>query len=89
MYRVGFLGWKWAAFFGLPLLLRIEIVRDENAHVFIATSPDLAGLVAEEKTLEDLFKSVRECTDMLLEEKLKRPAKNRTVTAWTGEYLPA
>ena len=89
MYRVGFPGWKWAARLGVPLLLRVEVMRDDEAQVFVATSPDLRGLVAEAPTLDALFRSVYDCTDMLLEESLKSPPKRRPLAAWSGELLPA
>lgn len=89
MYRVGFPGWKLAARLNVPLLLRIDVVRDREAGVFVATSPDLRGLVAEASSTEELFKEVYGCVDMLMAEQLKRPPKNRPVAAWTGEFLPA
>ena len=44
MYR---LGWPCAAFFaemGVPLLIKVEIIHDNEANVYVATSPDLKGL---------------------------------------------
>jgi predicted RNase H-like HicB family nuclease len=87
MYRVGFPGWKIAARFGVPLLLRVEVMRDAEVGVFIATSPDLRGLVAEANTLEDLFRAVYDCADMLLEDHLKTPPKRKPLAAWSGELL--
>ena len=58
MYRVGFPGWKIAARFNVPLLLKIEVAHDKKANVIIATSPDLAGLVVETKTIDQLFPEV-------------------------------
>lgn len=58
MYRIGFPGWKIAARLGVRLLLRVEDVRDDVAGVFVATCPDLPGLVAEAKTANELIQSV-------------------------------
>ncbi len=58
MYR---LGWPCAAFFaslGMPLLIKVEIIHDNEANVYIATSPDLKGLVVEAETLDELEKEV-------------------------------
>ena len=48
-YRVGFPLWKVAARLGAPIHVRIEIIWDEDANVFVATSPDVRGLVVEAK----------------------------------------
>lgn len=58
MYRIGFPGWKIAARLEVRLLLRVEDVRDDVAGVFVATCPDLPGLVAEAKTANELIQSV-------------------------------
>ncbi|WCN00448.1 DUF1902 domain-containing protein [Acidovorax sp. GBBC 1281] len=89
MYRVGFPGWKVAARLGIPLLVRVEVVEDRQAGVFVATSPDLQGLVVEAPSVGELLKSLYECTDMLLEETLQKPLKKRPVAAWDGAVLPA
>lgn len=44
MYR---LGWPFSAFFskiGMPLLIKVEIIHDDEANVYVATSSDLKGL---------------------------------------------
>lgn len=89
MYMVGFPGWKIAARFNIPLLLRVHVERDHEANVLVATSPDLRGLVVEAKTREELVEEVFSCVDMLLCEQLKRPLKNRPAAAWTDELLAA
>lgn len=89
MYRVGFPGWKLAARLGVPLLLRVEVMHDDAAGVFVATSPDLRGLVAEAPTIDGLFRAVYDCTDMLLEDCLKVPPKRKPLAAWSGEFLAA
>ena len=42
--------WK----FGIPTLIKLEVIRDEEADVFVGTSPDLRGLVVEADTLESI-----------------------------------
>ncbi|MBL6986062.1 MAG: DUF1902 domain-containing protein [Methylobacter sp.] len=58
MYR---LGWPCATLFakmGIPLLIKVEIIHDNEADVYVATSPDLKGLVVEAETLDELEKEV-------------------------------
>lgn len=89
MYRVGFPFWKLLARLGVPMLLRVEVLHDKEAGVFVARSPDLHGLVAEAASAEELFPAVYECADMLLEEALKQPPKAKTMAAWSGDFSPA
>lgn len=89
MYRVGFPGWKIAARFNVPLLLRIVVIEDKEAGVFVATSPDLEGLVVEVPTMDQMFKEVYSCVEMLLAEQLKSPPKTRPMAAWSGDVCPA
>jgi predicted RNase H-like HicB family nuclease len=89
MYRIGFPGWKWAARFGVPLFLTVNVIRDNQAGVYVATSPDLKGLVAEGKSKEDVITAVYDCTDLLLEHELHHQPKKKTFAAWTGEVLAA
>ena len=87
MYRVGFPFWKVAARLNVPLLLRIDVMHDAEAGVFIATSPDLQGLVVEAKDQGTLVAEVYGCVDMLMQEQLKRPPKTRPAAAWTGDFV--
>ncbi len=66
MYR---LGWPCATFFaemGMPLLIKVEIIYDNEANVYVATSLDLKGLVVEAETLDELEKEVWELVPELL-----------------------
>ena len=66
MYR---LGWPCATFFaemGVSLLIKVEIIHDNEAKVYVATSPDLKGLVVEAETLDELEKEVWELVLKLL-----------------------
>jgi len=66
MYR---LGWYFAtllAKMGMPLLIKVEIIHDDEANVYVATSSDLKGLVVEAQTLDELEKEVFELVPELL-----------------------
>ena len=75
MYPVGAPFWKLAARAGVPMKFRVDLRRDEDAGVFIATSPALRGLVVESESMDDLFKDLQDCVDMLLHEQLKTQPK--------------
>lgn len=89
MYRVGFPGWKLAARVGIPVIFRVEVMHDLEADVFVATSPDLHGLVAEAKTKDELIDAVYDCVSMLMEELLKKQPKAKPLAAWSGDLLAA
>jgi predicted RNase H-like HicB family nuclease len=79
MYRVGLPLWKTAARMGWTLQVRVEAMKDEEAGVFVARSPDLDGLVVEAKTLEELHVEVMHAADSLLELALRgQPARAHT-----------
>lgn len=89
MYRVGWIGWKALARAGVSMLIKLEVARDEEAGVFICTSPDLPGLVVEASTLEELHREVVGCVDMLMEDELHQPLKHKPLTAWPGDFALA
>ena len=92
MYRLGFPGWKLAARMGIPLLIKLDVVHDREAAVFVATSRDLKGLVVEvpdSVSAEDFHKEIHDCVDMLMADLVKSGEKPKTVTAWPGEFQPA
>lgn len=89
MYRVGWIGWKTLARVGVPLVVTLEIARDDEAGVFVCTSRDLAGLVVESATIEALHKDVNDCIDMLMQDLLKQPPKRKPNTVWPGEFATA
>lgn len=67
MYR---LGWPFSALFskiGVPLLIKVEIIHDDEANVYVATSSDLKGLVVKAETLAELEKEVLDLAPQLLE----------------------
>ncbi|MCX7074462.1 MAG: DUF1902 domain-containing protein [Methylococcales bacterium] len=59
MYR---LGWFFSEFFasmGIPLLIKVDVLFDDEANVYVATSHDLKGLIVEAETLDELEKEVK------------------------------
>ncbi|POR11396.1 DUF1902 domain-containing protein [Diaphorobacter sp. LR2014-1] len=85
MYRVGNPFWRFLARLGIPLVVRVDVVFDSEADVYVATSPDLRGLVAEAKTKDELISSVYDCVDLLLEDQVHQPLKHKPLAAWDGE----
>jgi predicted RNase H-like HicB family nuclease len=80
MYRVGFPFWKVAARRGVPVLLRVEITRDEEAGVYVGRSHDLDGLVVEAATLDELRTEALSAAETLLELALTPDHAPRTRT---------
>jgi len=66
MYRIGYPFWRTLARAGVPLKLRIEVMRDEEAQVFVATSEDLPALIAEAASMDDLVKEIPLVIDDLM-----------------------
>lgn len=82
MYRVGLPGWKWAAKLGAPVRLRVNIVYDSQANVYVAESPDLEGLIVEGKTLDEVKDEALAAAGALLELKLKSKPRAQTDFTW-------
>ena len=87
MYRIGLPGWKLAARFGVRLLLRVQVIRDDVAGVLVATSPDLPGLVVEAKSSGELIQCVYDCADLLIDELVN--VKAVPYVAWDGRSVSA
>lgn len=66
MYRIGYPFWKHLGRVGVPLVVRVDVLWDEEASVFVATSSDLRGLVCEAASLDDLAKEVNSAIEGLL-----------------------
>lgn len=64
MYRVERFGWCVAHRVGATLIY-VDVTRDEGAGVYVATSPDVRGLVAEALTFDELFWEVEAGVDEL------------------------
>ena len=80
MYRIGFPFWKQFARVGVPLTVRVNVMRDSEAGVYVATSDDLRGLVCEAATMDDLVKEVNESITELLAFQLSNKAHAQPVT---------
>ena len=78
-YRVGWPFWKAFARHGGRLKLAVDFVRDDEAGVFVATSPDLRGFVLEAATLDELVAEMPAAIDSLMREYLHAPLTNPPV----------
>src|SRR5437879_2403229 len=67
MYRVGYPGWKVFARHGFPVKVVVQIARDDEAGVFLASSPDLRGPHVEGETLDELHREVRSALSALMQ----------------------
>jgi predicted RNase H-like HicB family nuclease len=79
MYRVGFPFWKTLARSGVTLKLVVHVMHDQEAGVFVATSDDLRGLVAEAATIEALVAEVKNVMDDLLTEEFHTTHVHRPI----------
>lgn len=78
-YRAGFPGWKFAARAGVRINIRVNVLRDEEAGVYVATSPDLNGLTVEAETFDELRQEIHGAAAQLLELELHQsPARAKT-----------
>lgn len=77
MYRYGWPLSNLAAKLGIPIVIKLEIEHDTETNVWIATSPDLRGLVLEAESVPDLIKEAHLVVPELLRLRhapLRRPA---------------
>lgn len=90
MYRVGNPGWRVAARVGIPLNVRIDVIFDDEAKVFVATSEDLKGLVVEAATVEELWAEIKQCACELLVEECQpqRPVAREKKISESGFRMP-
>lgn len=58
-YRYGWPMGHLAARLGVPTKIVVNVIRDEDAGVFVGTSDDVRGLVVEADTFEDLVRETR------------------------------
>lgn len=80
MYRIGLPFWKQAARLGIPLNLRVDVMHDPEAEVFVATSNDLRGLVCEAATMDELVVEVNSTVNELLSIQLHAGVTPKPVT---------
>ena len=89
MYRLGWPGWKLVARIGVPTYMKLEVIHDVEAGVYVATSKSLPGLVVEvsdKASAQEFHREVDCCLELLLADK---PKPVKTVTAWPVETVPA
>jgi len=78
-YRAGLPGWKLAARAGAPISLRVHVLKDDEAGVYVARSSDLHGLVVEAETLEALREEIHGAASRLLAHELHHaPTRAKT-----------
>ncbi len=80
MYRIGFPFWKQAARLGIPLNIRVDVLQDHEAEVFVATSKDLRGLVCEAATIDELVNEINNSINELLSIQLRDGVVLKPVT---------
>ncbi|WP_158582727.1 DUF1902 domain-containing protein [Neopusillimonas maritima] len=66
MYPIGYPFWKLAARCGITIRIPVNVERDTQAQVYIATSPKLPGLVVEASSLDELRAEVIDVASMLI-----------------------
>lgn len=89
MYRVGFPGWKLAARFGMPVVLRVDVYFDQESKSYWAKSPYLDGLVVSGETLDQLRDEVRGAAEALMELELNGQAAPHPEYRFRDEALCA
>jgi predicted RNase H-like HicB family nuclease len=57
---------RFLAGFGVTLTIRIEVLKDSEAGVYVATSPDINGLVIEAESFSQLIDEVTESIQNLI-----------------------
>jgi len=72
MYRIGFPLWTIASRLGVRLSLRVDVIEDTDAGVYIGTSSDLPGLVCEAPDIEALTSEIHATARELLETRLQQ-----------------
>tara|TARA_R110000851_G_scaffold73980_2_gene163352 strand:- start:116099 stop:116374 length:276 start_codon:yes stop_codon:yes gene_type:complete len=70
MYPIGHPLWKLAARCGITIRIPVNVERDTQAQVYIATSPKLPGLVVEASSLDELRAEVIDVASMLISEQV-------------------
>lgn len=63
---LGIPGWKVWAFFGLPVAIYVDVLRDDEAGVYVATGKHVKGLVIEAETLDGIKSEIEKALFDLL-----------------------
>lgn len=88
-YRLGWPGWKTLGRLGVPIYIQLETLHDAESGVYVVTSKNLPGLVAEisdQASAQEFHRAVDDCIGLLLQTK---PLPVKTVTVWPVEIVPA
>lgn len=85
LYRLGNPCWRLFERLGASIYCRIDVHFDPEANVYIATSPDVKGLVVEAKSKEEMFREVPQCIEMLLEAQNNHRHIPEPRTVWSGD----
>lgn len=64
-WRLGFPGWRIAAFFGIPICIKVDVFQDKVGGVYFATSDDI-GLALESESLDGLMKEIHSALPELI-----------------------
>jgi hypothetical protein len=75
-YPIGYPFSKLVAKLGFNLIVRVDIIFDEEAKVFVATSKDVDGLVLEAENFSDLTLEVKEAITTLMTLNKQNPVHN-------------
>lgn len=75
-YRLGWPLGRVAARAGVPISIRINVIKDEEAGVYVGTSSDVQGLVVEAETLDQLIEESKDMIQSLLEVEHERIPKH-------------
>jgi hypothetical protein len=87
-WRMGFPGWQFAANCGLPIKIKIEVHRDEQAGVYYACSDDI-GLSVEAESLDGLITEIDTAIPVLLEVEHSPIRETRTDIRLHGSLVAA
>lgn len=72
---------------GFTLIVRVDVIFDDEAKVYVATSRDIKGLVLEAETFDELQSEVQEATVNLMElNKRKKVRRTNTDLIYHGHF---
>jgi predicted RNase H-like HicB family nuclease len=80
MYRAGHPFWKTLSRFGVLLTVRVDVLHDPEANVYVASSDDLRGLVCEAETMAELVDEINYGVEDLLAGLINDGHTRRAVT---------
>lgn len=87
-YPAGWPLWRVAARSGMPIHIKVKVLFDSEAGVFVAYESTLPGLVAEAETVDQLIKNIDAAADDLLRSHVEGPHP-RPVASYTFDNAAA